>query len=107
MADELLALRRSSAETWKAVVARMALLAEHGADPRLNAFKLLRHTGGASLWELRAGRRPASRILFTQVPGEEAYLMLSVVPKAHMAGASRLEIERALQRFAAWMGRRT
>lgn len=91
--------------TWQAIRQRLEMLALHGPNPNLDAFKLLRHTGGREIWELRAGRRPAYRLLFVRLPNEEAFLVTSVVKKDEMEKDSQRRIDVAVDRLEEWIRR--
>lgn len=82
------------------------MLETYGADPGLNRFERLRHvSGGVPLWEMRVQAKPAYRVLFAPVPGEDAFVLLHVVPKPEMARDSRKHIGQALESYREWLGR--
>lgn len=78
----------------------LELLASHGANPNLNRFKRLRHTGNEELWELRTQARPAYRLLFAPTPA--GYVVLHLVRKDEMARDPKQHITRALRALRDW-----
>ncbi|MFN8507894.1 MAG: hypothetical protein U0547_10050 [Dehalococcoidia bacterium] len=100
----LKALARSAPEAFSAIVTGVRMLEEHGANRGLGRFDVLRHVeGGAELWEMRASGRPAHRVLFAPVPGEDGFVLLDVIRKDEMTKGSKKYIDRALERLDEWL----
>ncbi len=70
---------------WTSIAAGLAILEEVGATYGGSRFNRLRHVTSADLWELRTQGRPAYRVLFAEVPGELAFILLVVARKDDMA----------------------
>ena len=100
----LLGLAKSSYESFNAIQTGLEVLAEYGPDTGLNKFKRLKYVEGAfALWELRATARPAYRALLASVPGEDAFVILHVVPKTEMERKPQQYINQALDHYDHWM----
>jgi|GEM_PF-2654282 len=104
VANKLASLARSTPKTFQAIQTGLEMLSEFGPQPGLNKFKRLRYIeGSVELWELRTQVRPAYRVLFSPVPGEDAFVVLHVVSKDEMASAAQQHIERALRYLDHWL----
>lgn len=100
---ELIQSREKAA--WSSIASGLAILEDVGATYGGNRFNRLRHITGAELWELRAQGRPAYRVLFAEVPGVSAYVVLAVARKDDMS-STRLKaqfIAEALENFEKWL----
>lgn len=105
VANKLALLSKSSPRTFAAIQTAVAMLEEFGPDPNLNKFGRLRHVdGGKELWEIRAAGQPAYRVLFSPVPGEDAFVLLHAVAKADFAKDSTKYISQALEYLDHWLG---
>jgi hypothetical protein len=101
--SQLAEIVRHERQSWNAIRTGLEMLEEFGADAGLNTFKLLGHVEGGTLWELRAQARPAYRLLFSPVPGEDAFVVLLVVRKDDMARNPQRFIAQAFDRFEHWL----
>lgn len=104
VANKLGSLAKSSPKTFSAIQTGIEILETYGADPGLNRFERLRHIeGGIALWAIRVQAKPAYRVLFAPVPGEDAFVLLHVVAKSEMARASSKFIGQALEFYEHWL----
>jgi hypothetical protein len=103
VANKLGVLERTSPQTFNAIHTGIQLLREYGADPGLNRFKRLKHTGGVELWEMRIQAKPAYRVLFAPVPGHDAFVLLQVVAKADIERSPDRHVAEALSLLAHWI----
>jgi hypothetical protein len=104
VANKLGTLAKSSPQTFQAIQTGVAMLEEFGPDPNLNKFKRLRHVErGVELWELRAQAKPAYRVLFSLVPGEDAYVLLHAVAKADFEKDPERYVTKALEHMDHWL----
>jgi hypothetical protein len=102
--DEFAFIQGRERPAWTPISIGIRMLTEYGADTTLGKFKRLRHIGSdAALWELRAQGRPAYRVLFSSVPGADAFVILLVVRKDDMAREPMKYINTALERYAEWI----
>lgn len=103
--DGLALIEAREKRAWDAIYAGIEMLRSRGADAGLNRFKRLRHVAGEELWELRVQSRPAYRLLFSPVPGEEAFVILLVVRKDDMARNPHRYTQRAATLLQQWLER--